>query len=127
MRKAGRIKNEADAEVVAGMWFISCRDDNPGVFCSSAASRLNTDENNIRKKVEEWRELFRPGINPADPNRMRLDDLTCKLRKLEGLTQEERVDVGNNRISRTTWDRQCFRSQFRRELSAERAKPTWSG
>jgi hypothetical protein len=115
----GRIGSEADAQVVAGLWMISCIDENPGVIYHSVASRLNANEQEVEKVVKNWRELFRPGINPKDAHERR-DELISKFREEKGLTREElkkKLDTG---YRLEDW---CFRSQFRRSLSDPKSPP----
>jgi hypothetical protein len=113
----GRIASEADAQVVAGMWMISCVDENPGLIYHSVASRLTVDEKKVKKVVENWRELFRPGINPNDPNQERLNALKSELAKMKGLTPEQQKDLKNKLATNDKLEDWCFRSRFRRSLS----------
>jgi hypothetical protein len=110
----GRIASEADAQVVAGTWMISCVDDNPGLIYHSVASRLNTNELQIRKIAKDWRELFRPGINPQDNHQKRLETLKSEIGKINGLTPEQHKELKNKDSKLEDW---CFRSQFRTNLS----------
>jgi hypothetical protein len=119
----GRIESEADAQVVAGTWMISCVDENPGLIYHSVASRLNTNERTVEQVVKDWRELFRPGINPQDNHEQRLETLKSELGKIKGLTPEQQKDLKNKLDSNDKLEDWCFRSQFRRSLSDPKSPP----
>jgi len=128
----GRITSEADAQSVAGIWMISCIDENPGLTYASAASRLQIDGEKVKKIVADWRELFRPGIGDKDNVFSSQDNNVKKraetlqrlsreqLKKEEGLTQDKRSEL-EKKIESCDLQDWCFRSQFRRSLSQERS------
>jgi hypothetical protein len=53
-----RITSEEDARIVAGMWLVSCQDENPGVMHHSVAERLNTDEGKTKKLLKTGGSYF---------------------------------------------------------------------
>jgi hypothetical protein len=123
----GRITSELDAQRVAEIWMIACIDDNPGLIYASVAKRLNIHEATVRQIVGIWRELFRPGINPKDDDKKRLEDLkrSCvrlidKDRQKSTITAQEYDDL-KHEIDVSDLKRWCFRSQFRRDLGHARS------
>jgi hypothetical protein len=127
----GRITSEIDAQLVAVMWMTACIDDNPGVIYLSIANRLDIDEQMAKIIVQRWRELFRPGINPLDDRKDRLDYLRSRSSELleeskgNGKITDTEYNERKNAIHDTSsdLDKECFRSQFRRELRRDRSPP----
>ena len=127
----GRIKSELDAQHVAEMWMSACIGENPGVIYLSIAERLEIDEERAKDIVKNWRELFGTGINPRDDKTDRADFIrrrtTELLDKAKGISkisdsdyEQRKKDVDN---TNSNLEKECFRSQFRRELRRDRSSP----
>jgi hypothetical protein len=130
LSQSSRITSELEAEHVAKMWMTACVDENPGVLYLSVDERLNIDEKRAKAIVKEWRELFRPGINPRDEHerlpalRRHTVELLDKAKHERKITEDEyngrKKDAEN---PSSNLENECFRSQLRRELRSDRSSP----